>query len=408
MEKNIHEELVLLTSRLSERQDVILEKWGHNMRQMNRKSTELASVSRKKFQNNIPNFLERLYNGLLDKDIKVSDIGRDHGSQRWNHGFDLLLTVKEWGVMQEVLIGEIISLRKELDLSPDTLDKVHAALNEHIQEGIEYSILEFDKLQRRETEAQLRDLEKALEEPKGITRDNNLRETSHDLKGMVKNLQIGFFLLKDESMSEKAAELIDQMAIAADNLEQLLNDLLDLFRLETQKEKVEISEFNAAKVLRELCESMQPMAKKEGLDLNCNGIDSLPVKNDQKKLQRITRNLLLNALKYTVEGHIHVRWEKISDKQWLLEIDDTGPGLSATHAKSLTTESESPEAAGREKYPVPDDHTVPGEVEKHGEGIGLLIVRHLCKLLDAIIEVDTEPGEGTTFRITFSLNLSAD
>lgn len=403
MEKQILEELQQLTGKLTERQDAILRHWEHKIRALNRKSTELASLSRREFLNNVPHFLQRLYDGLLEKDINISDIGRGHGSNRWEYGFDLLLTVKEWGILQDVLSAEITSLRKKLDLSPDTLDKVHNVLNRHIQEAIEYSIREFDQLQRRETEAQMRDLEMVLQIPKDISR-NNLRGTSHDLKGMVKNLQFGFFLLKDEQMSEKAREYIDQMAKAADSLEKLLNDLLDLFRLETGREKVSIEEFDAAKMLRELCESMQPIAKKETLDLTCSGTDSLSVKSDQTKLQRIVRNLLLNALKYTEEGFINVRWEKRPDSQWLLEISDTGPGLGATHAKSLTTEADASETDGHKKV-FEESHE---EVEKHGEGIGLLIVRHLCRLLDAIIQVETEPGEGTTFKLIFPEDLDVD
>lgn len=406
MEKKTREELVLLTDRLSEKQDVILKTWEHKMRESTAKSTVLASMSRKEFYDNIPAFLKRFYDGLLGKDIDTSDIGEIHGSQRWEHGFNLLTTVKEWGVLQKVIRAEIASLRKELDLTPEIVSEAYAMLITHIQESIEYSVQKFDNLQRRETEAQMRDLEMVLQIPKEISRNNDLRGTSHDLKGMVKNLQMGFFLLEDEDMSERASEILNQMSIAADNLEQLLNDMLDLFRLETQREKVNLSEFDAAKTLRELCSSMQPIAKKENLELNCSGIDSLPVKSDEKKLQRIARNLLLNALKYTEMGHIDVHWEKRPDKQWLLEISDTGPGLSATHAKSLTRKAERQESEASElEKPTAQDGQSAGETKSHGEGIGLLIVRHLCKLLDAIIEVDTAPGEGTSFKIIFPLSL---
>lgn len=404
--KDTHLELQLLTDKLSEGQDAILKQWEHKMSELSRKSSALASMSQKEFQNDIPKFLERFNNGLINPGVTISDIGKAHGSQRWEHGFDLLHTVKEWGVLQKVLMAEITTLWKDLNLSPATLTQVYTALNKHIQEGIEYSVREFNMLQRRETETQLRDVEKILQNSKNMSRDNNLRDTSHDLKGLVKNLQMGFFLLEDEPISEKAADLINQMALAADSLEKLLNDLLDLFRLETNREKVNLSEFNAAKILAELCESIQPLVKKEKHELTCSGIDSLPVKSDQTKLQRIARNLLLNALKYTKEGHIDVRWEKISDREWLLEISDTGPGLNATHVESLTIEEEASETEERKK--APDQHPVFGEVQKQGEGIGLLIVRHLCKLLDAIIEVDAEPGEGTSFKIIFPVSLTSE
>lgn len=101
-----------------------------------------------------------------------------------------------------------------------------------------------------------------------------------------------------------------------------------------------------------------------------------------------------------------MKWEIESDKQWLLEISHTGAGLGATHAKSLTTESESSHTVDDEKAPLANAEKVPDEVQSHGEGIGLLIVRHLCQLLDAIINVKTKPGAGTTFNIIFPLELS--
>lgn len=70
------------------------------------------------------------------------------------------------------------------------------------------------------------------------------------------------------------------MSISADSLEQLLNDLLDLFRLEARHEEIELSEFDATKILSELCESMHPMATSKDLELACDGPESLIVKSD--------------------------------------------------------------------------------------------------------------------------------
>lgn len=406
MTKDLHQELQLLIDHLLKNEDSLLKEWENRIREVRGKSNELATISQNKFRNDIPAFLNGYCESLKNKEISLAEIGKSHGSQRWEYGFNLQQNIKEWNVLHQVLIEEVNASQEELNLSLDTLKKAQHNLAVHIHEGIEYSIQEFDQLQRREAEAQFRDLEEAFEEPENTVRNHNLRDASHDLRGMVKNLQIGFSLLEDEYLTPNVSELIDQMSAAADSLEQLLNDLLDLFRLETNREEVDVSEFDAAKVLSELCESMQPMAQTEELDLKYSGEESLLVKNDQKKIQRIARNLLLNALKYTEEGYVGVKWEEISDKQWLLEISDTGPGLSATHAKSLTTEAGSSEAVEHGKASVADKNASSTEAGEHGEGIGLLIVRHLCKLLDAIIKIETKPGAGTTFKITLPLELA--
>lgn len=357
----------------------------------------MAAMSREEFLNGIPDFLDRLYQSLRGKEITFADIGKGHGTIRWKYGFDLQLTIKEWGTLHRVVKKEITSLLDEYELHRMALNEVHNMLSTHIQEGIEHSISEYNKLQQNEAEAQLMDIEKALEQPESIPLNHNLRATSHDLKGIMTNIQVGLRLLNDEDLSPNAEDLIDQMSTSADSLEQLLNDLLDLFRLETNSEEVNLSEFNVAEIIRKLCESMQPTAKKEQLQLKCESPTSLHVRSDKKKVKRVAQNLLQNALKHTEEGHVEIKCEQLSEDNWMLEVRDTGPGLDATYAKSFTSDTES-----SNKQQVSADTTEynsSSEAENHGEGIGLLIVGHLCRLLDATIEVNTQSGEGTTFKI---------
>lgn len=369
--------------------------------------TKLATLSRNEFRDDIPAFLEGYYKSLNNEDVTLEGIGRKHGAERWEYGLDLQQTMKDWNVLHQVLMEEINKAHRKLSLSTEDLKEAQRRLAIHIHEGILYSVKEFNQLQNSETEAQLLDLKEALKEPEGLSREHNLRRTSHDLKGIMKNLQMGFFLLEDEKLDGRSSELIDQMSSASDSLEQLLNDLLDLFRLETHREEVDLSTFDVAEVLRELTESMKPMAETEKLDLIYGGDQMLMVKSDSKKIQRVARNLILNALKYTQDGHVEVTWKSLSSQQWVLEVSDTGPGLSATHAKSLTDESDSSDTVDYDQSPSGDGE-VSSKVKSHGEGIGLLIVRHLCKLLDAIIKVKTSPGSGTTFQIVFPKQLTVD
>lgn len=411
MVKIDQQELEALADYLSDKEEDILEKWEEEIKKSGVESTDLLSISQDAFQDNIPIFLNHFYNSIRDHETSSKIIGRKHGAQRWEYGLELKETMQEWNILQLVLMDYIYTFQDECSLSIPSLRKVQGHLAEHINDSILYSVKEYNELEQKEAEAQLRDIKQALEDPdesNEITRSHNLRSTSHDLKGIMKNLQMGFFLLEDENLDKDAAELIDQMSIAADSLEQLLNDLLDLFRLETQREELEVSEVNAAKVLRELCESMQPMAKSAELELRCSGPESLEVHSDRKKIQRIARNLILNGLKYTTEGHVQVKWEVQSDSQWVMEISDTGPGLSATHAKSLTTNADSSETVEYHSSSSSDGEDKPPEVQNHGEGIGLLIVRHLCKLLNANIKIDTEPGSGTTFKIVMPVDVTSE
>ena len=145
---------------------------------------------------------------------------------------------------------------------------------------------------------------------------------------------------------------------------------------------------------------------------------------DRAKVQRIAQNLLLNALKYTERGGVKVMWAPVAGgtiSRWQLCVQDTGPGLSdgsvtpmAQALKEATDEiHDAPGNAdtGSVAEPAPTLKAQSAhrpEYKMPGEGIGLSIVKRLCDLLDANIELETEPGKGSTFRITFPLQYDAN
>jgi len=138
-----------------------------------------------------------------------------------------------------------------------------------------------------------------------------------------------------------------------------------------------------------------------------------------EQVQRIAQNLLLNALKYTHAGSVTIGWgdSRNNDaKRWMLWVNDTGPGFQAGSGaplaealKDATTESKQiDERASRSKPDskchLPDRRPVHQEP---GEGIGLSIVKRLCELLDASIELESKPGMGATFRVIFPRHYDA-
>ena len=88
----------------------------------------------------------------------------------------------------------------------------------------------------------------------------------------------------------------------------MLNDVMDLARLEAGQEQRSVEPFDAAVLLRELCEGLQPLAGERGLLLKAVGPTTFPVEGDTVKTRRIVQNLLLNALKYTQEGGVTATW----------------------------------------------------------------------------------------------------
>jgi signal transduction histidine kinase len=150
-----------------------------------------------------------------------------------------------------------------------------------------------------------------------------------------------------------------------------------------------------------------------------DGPSTLPVEGDKAKILRILQNLLLNAVKYTERGGISVSWGLDTTRdtdRWTFSVQDTGPGIddarAATIAKQLqnatNVSDDAREASSDRRRDMGAAVTVasapdarPKRPQPHGEGVGLSIVKRLCELLNATIELDSEPGRGTTVRVLF-------
>jgi signal transduction histidine kinase len=190
----------------------------------------------------------------------------------------------------------------------------------------------------------------------------------------------------------------------------MLDEVINLARLEAGQESREIKPYDATLVLKEVCEYLQPMASERGLFLKLDGPASLAVEGDPGKIKRIVQNLLLNALKYTHSGGVTLSWGAQPDdaRHWKICVRDTGPGFHAGPGAPLAAELKE---ATRQMHQAAVDQE-PGQQtgdrviapsdqrpvhQEQGEGIGLSIVKRLCEILDASIELDSSPDQGTTF-----------
>ena len=250
------------------------------------------------------------------------------------------------------------------------------------------------------------------------------REAAHDLRGNLGVLQnICPCLIMTESPKRPCASSVHMLKSGVDWMHAFLNDLMTLSRLEAGHESRSIERFDAAALLKDLCNSMRHLSIERRLFLTAQGPDELSVEGDKVKVRRIAQNLLSNALNYTDSGGVKVEWrvdETPGTARWSLCVEDTGPGMEdgpvtpmAYALKDATDlEAATPEAQpGGEALNAPTAPTmrsqsdVRAETKSPGEGVGLSIVKRLCELLDASLELQTEPGKGTTFRVMFPLRL---
>jgi signal transduction histidine kinase len=427
--------LQALAQHLLKQQEQILQVWREATERDPAMSVS-SHMTRAEFADHIPQLLQ-VYSAKLRAwpHPNTSDLvnaarasATAHGSHRWQQGYNLKDIGREWGRFNEVMVECLDSYGlAQTDVHPHTLPAARSALAQLLNEGISSSIDEFYRLQSVEAEARANDLEAALNDVQLVTRVRGevLREVSHDLHGSLGIVQGAVFLLNNPHLSEdERTKIVQLVQRGATTLHTMLSDMLDLARLESGREHLELHVFNVAEVLQELCDTSQPLAYTKQLFLHATGPERLLVEGDSVKIRRIAQNLVLNAIKYTAQGGVTLSWSENEAERWVLHVQDSGTGLPQGAAAALTQElkeatqitrdvgAQSGPTVPLEDAPAAFSRRTPTTLVKqiaalsavsvgHGEGVGLTIVKRLCELLNATLELDSKPGQGSLFRVVF-------
>jgi len=291
-----------------------------------------------------------------------------------------------------------------------------------VNEAVSESCKQFERMRQAEALGRMSDLEGNLASIHEIERRRAtlIREAVHDLNGNVLGVTVAAKLLCTAEIPEAEREGFSQLLQrGVQSVSSMMSDLTELARLESGKETREISAFDAGALVRELGDVQRPFAESRGLFLIVEGPPRLAVDGDPAKVRRLLQNLLLNALKYTERGGVtlSVGVEEVEEESWWLMGKDTGPGMQSgpnaplivglKEATASARESDEKAAAIEGKVSnvvVPASGGSPAAgspVSEPGEGIGLTIVKRLCELLDASLEVASSSDSGTTFRVVF-------
>ena len=210
---------------------------------------------------------------------------------------------------------------------------------------------------------------------------------SHELRSPLTSIK-GFIELLDRSsdnMSERQREFVDIIHRSTDRLVELVNDLLDVARIEADRVEIDRRPIDVGEAVREVVELMGPRFEEKRQHLGVYLAPTLPLAfADSGRVRQIVANLLTNAHLYTGEGgRIHIGVEP--ERAWIqIVVADSGVGMTA----------EDSERVFERFYRAAD-----GARSATGTGLGLSIVKSLVELHDGQIEVDSEPGRGTTFRV---------
>ena len=426
IESNVREQLRDLASELLRRRDAILEAW----RSAGHYGDIGSSLSRAQFNDHIPAVLDCLAHTIEEGPCgQDSASARDqservceHGLQRWQQGYQLREVIREWGHLQICVADELERYAaNHPSIDPQVMPAARRAWMRLCADGVTESATQYWRLHQTESAGHVHDLEQALSTLRTVehSRAEAWRTAAHDLRGSVTVVKGATDLLDGDRRSPLAeprrAEVAEMLSKSVSSLHDMLNDLLSLARLEAGHEQLELTAFDASALLRDFCTASQGAARDRGLFLKMDGPDTLPVNGDKPKILRILQNLLLNALKYTQRGGVCVTWgadHGHDTDRWTFSVQDTGPGIDENDAAPLAQElrgatdiAQEATEAGTERRDIAPAVTLRSasaalpQSQQEGEGVGLTIVKRLCELLDAGLELATEPGHGTTFRV---------
>lgn len=228
-----------------------------------------------------------------------------------------------------------------------------------------------------------------------------LSRMSHDIRTPM-NAIMGFTNIAQQHMDnpQKLEDCLRKIEQSGENLQQLVNDILDISRIESGEFKVNLQPVDICRVFDIALESISGIAAEKGLLLSGkkHDISQKILIADPLRLNQIYTNLLSNAVKYTMNGgyisfEIYEEKAKDAGKIRLVSIiKDTGIGMSEEFMKQMYT-----------KFARAVDTRVN---EVRGSGLGLSIVKQIVEMMDGTIEVKSEPGKGTAFKIQLDLQIA--
>ncbi|MET0091040.1 MAG: ATP-binding protein [Candidatus Thiodiazotropha sp.] len=221
-----------------------------------------------------------------------------------------------------------------------------------------------------------------------------LANMSHELRTPL-NAILGFshLMRQDETLSRAQHDNLKIINQSGEHLLKLINDVLEIAKIEAGKLQLEIRSLDLEGLVREVVEMMQLRAREKGLWIVIDQESEFPryIKGDEARLRQILVNLLGNALKFTEQGGVIVRiGVKANTRQYLrIEIEDTGPGIGEADRARLFR-----------------PFVQLGETSSlGGTGLGLSIVLQYAELMGGTASVESEPGKGSLFRVELPLEV---
>jgi PAS domain S-box-containing protein len=246
-----------------------------------------------------------------------------------------------------------------------------------------------DITERKKMENKLRERNRQLQKMNNMT-NKIYSVVGHDLKTPLSSiLGLSDLLLDDLESSEDEEALKENLSIirqSALKMSDLLGDLLNWARIQTDDLALNKTEFSISETVRDTIDLLSIAAEQKGISLQFNRGESFQVYADKQLIATIVRNFISNALKFSDEGDTVEVDIRRDEKHWYLSVKDEGVGISDKNVQRLFHDRKHPQKEGTQN--------------EQGSGIGLRLCKELAERHGGQISVESELGKGSTFTLT--------
>jgi len=268
-----------------------------------------------------------------------------------------------------------------------SLEESNAQLEEQAQE------LEYQKEQLLRTQDTLQGQAQELAQASQY-KSEFLANMSHELRTPLNSSLILSKLLADNkggNLTPDQVRYAQTIHSAGNDLLALINDILDLAKIEAGQTRMEIDDLSLARLVHQVVEPLRPMAQEKGLALQVQIEPGVPecIQSDEQRIAQILKNLLFNALKFTERGEVRLHVYAGAPGSVCLAVRDTGIGIAEHQQEQMFEAFRQADGSMHRKY--------------GGTGLGLSISRNLAQLLGGTITVQSTLGEGSVFTLTLPL-----
>ena len=217
---------------------------------------------------------------------------------------------------------------------------------------------------------------------------------SHELRTPLNSSLILAKLLADnpdENLTDEQVKYARTIQSSGNDLLNLINDILDLSKIEAGHVDVHPEVMPLARMSTALRQVFEPLANEKKLEFNIEMAENLPksLETDPQRLEQILKNLISNAIKFTAQGEVSLSIAKDDNERITFSVSDTGIGISTEQLRNIFEAFHQADSTISRRY--------------GGTGLGLSISRQLAQLLGGSITVESAPGKGSTFTLTVPL-----